>query len=132
MFWRIPLPPVNYYLLYPDRYFTGPVSSLIGRTKRCRMRCIAADRLFEIMDLERESDENQIELTAIKWRYPFENVSFRSDRVAVFEDLNLVIPKGKFTAIVGESGSGKSTLMVHIAEISIPYKMVMSVSEVMT
>jgi ATP-binding cassette subfamily B protein len=94
-------------------YFTGPVSSLIGMNRTVQDAVIAADRLFEIMDLERESDENQIELTPDKiGDIQFENVSFRyGTRVAVFEDLNLSIPKGKFTAIVGESGSGKSTLM---------------------
>ncbi|MEN0053005.1 MAG: peptidase domain-containing ABC transporter [Mucilaginibacter sp.] len=94
-------------------YFTGPVSSLIGMNRTVQDAVIAADRLFEIMDLERESDENQIELTPDKiGDIQFENVSFRyGTRVAVFEDLNLTIPKGKFTAIVGESGSGKSTLM---------------------
>jgi ATP-binding cassette subfamily B protein len=94
-------------------YFTGPVSSLIGMNRTVQDAVIAADRLFEIMDLERENDENQIELTPDKiGDIQFENVSFRyGTRVAVFEDLNLNIPKGKFTAIVGESGSGKSTLM---------------------
>jgi len=94
-------------------YFTGPVSSLIGMNRTVQDAVIAADRLFEIMDLERENDENQIELTPDKiGDIQFENVSFRyGTRVAVFEDLNLTIPKGKFTAIVGESGSGKSTLM---------------------
>jgi ATP-binding cassette subfamily B protein len=94
-------------------YFTGPVSSLIGMNKTIQDAVIAADRLFEIMDLERESDENQIELTADKiGNIHFENVSFRyGTRASVFEDLNLIIPQGKFTAIVGESGSGKSTLM---------------------
>ncbi|MDN3549601.1 peptidase domain-containing ABC transporter [Mucilaginibacter aquaedulcis] len=94
-------------------YFTGPVSSLIGMNRTVQDAVIAADRLFEIMDLERENDENQIELTPDKiGDIQFENVSFRyGTRVPVFEDLNLNIPKGKFTAIVGESGSGKSTLM---------------------
>jgi ABC-type bacteriocin transporter len=94
-------------------YFTGPVSSLIGMNRTVQDAVIAADRLFEIMDLERETDENQIELTADKiGDIHFENVSFRyGTRVDVFADLNLIIPKGKFTAIVGESGSGKSTLM---------------------
>nr|WP_121271203.1 peptidase domain-containing ABC transporter [Pedobacter schmidteae] len=97
-------------------YFTGPVSSLIGMNKVVQDAVIAADRLFEIMDLEREnleSTENQIELTAEKiGDIHFENVSFRyGTRLPVFESLNLTIPQGKFTAIVGESGSGKSTLM---------------------
>lgn len=94
-------------------YFTGPVSSLIGMNKTVQDAVIAADRLFEIMDLERENDENQIELSPDKiGDIHFENVSFRyGTRVSVFDDLNLMIPKGKFTAIVGESGSGKSTLM---------------------
>jgi ABC-type bacteriocin transporter len=94
-------------------YFTAPVSSLIGMNKTVQDAVIAADRLFEIMDLERESDENQIELSPDKiGDIHFENVSFRyGSRVAVFEDLRLNIEQGKFTAIVGESGSGKSTLM---------------------
>ena len=94
-------------------YFTGPVSSLIGMNKTVQDAVIAADRLFEIMDLERENEENQIELTPDKLGdIRFDHVSFRyGTRVNVFEDLNLTIPEGKFTAIVGESGSGKSTLM---------------------
>ncbi|MFN7791499.1 MAG: peptidase domain-containing ABC transporter, partial [Cyclobacteriaceae bacterium] len=44
-------------------YFTGPVSSLIGMNKNIQNAMIAADRLFEIMDLERESDENKVTLT---------------------------------------------------------------------
>ncbi|TKC08631.1 peptidase domain-containing ABC transporter [Pedobacter frigoris] len=100
-------------------YFTGPVSSLIGMNKVVQDAVIAADRLFEIMDLERENDENQIELAPDKiGDIHFENVSFRyGTRVSVFEDLTLSIPKGKFTAIVGESGSGKSTLMAILQNI---------------
>ncbi|WEK18458.1 MAG: peptidase domain-containing ABC transporter [Candidatus Pedobacter colombiensis] len=100
-------------------YFTGPVSSLIGMNKTVQDAVIAADRLFEIMDLERENDENQIELTTDKiGNIHFEHVSFRyGTRAPVFEDLNLTIPRGKFTAIVGESGSGKSTLMAILQNI---------------
>jgi ATP-binding cassette subfamily B protein len=94
-------------------YFTGPVSSLIGMNKTVQDAVIAADRLFEIMDLEQEASQNQIELTAdIIGEISFEKVSFRyGTRVQVFTDLNLKIQQGKFTAIVGESGSGKSTLL---------------------
>ena len=100
-------------------YFTGPVTSLIGMNKTVQDAVIAADRLFEIMDLERENDENQIDLSPDKiGDIHFEKVSFRyGTRVNVFENLNLTIPKGKFTAIVGESGSGKSTLMAILQNI---------------
>ncbi|HNZ85525.1 MAG TPA: ABC transporter transmembrane domain-containing protein, partial [Paludibacteraceae bacterium] len=40
-------------------YFTGPVASLITANKSIQNALIAADRLFEIMDLEREITENK-------------------------------------------------------------------------
>lgn len=94
-------------------YFTGPISSLIGANKSIQNALIAADRLFEIMDLEREETENKFKLTADKIDdITFKNVKFRyGTRVEVFNNFNLTIKKGKITAIVGESGSGKSTLI---------------------
>src|SRR5260221_6386464 len=94
-------------------YFTGPVSSLIGLNKTVQNAMISADRLFEIMDVEREKEEFQIDLApAWSGNITFKNVTFRyGASFAVFEDLNLEIHKGNVTAIVGESGSGKSTLM---------------------
>ena len=95
-------------------YLTGPVSQLIEANKQIQNALIAADRLFEIMDLEREEDDdNKIKIDCRKIDdILFENVSFRyGSRVDVFNDFNLIIPHGKITAIVGESGSGKSTLI---------------------
>ena len=94
-------------------YFTGPIASLVGANKQIQSALIAADRLFEIMDLEREETENKFKLTKEKiGNITFKNVSFRyGTRVEVFKDFNLNIKKGNITAIVGESGSGKSTLI---------------------
>ena len=94
-------------------YLTGPVAQLIGADKQIQNALIAADRLFEIMDLEREESENKIKLKKESiGNIEFKNVHFRyGSRVEVFKDFNLEIPKGKITAIVGESGSGKSTLI---------------------
>lgn len=93
-------------------YFTGPVASLVGANKSIQNALIAADRLFEIMDLEREETENKIKLTAENvGDIQFSDVSFRyGTRVEVFDNFSLSIPEGKITAIVGESGSGKSTI----------------------
>jgi len=95
-------------------YFTGPASSLIGANKSIQEALIAADRLFEIIDLETEaSNVNKVELTpALVGDIDFHNVSFRyGTRTTVFTGLTLNIKKGSSTAIVGESGSGKSTLL---------------------
>jgi len=100
-------------------YFTAPAASLIGINKTVQDAVIAADRLFEIMDLEIESDEEKFDLhPADIGDIRFEKVGFRyGSRTSVFEDLNLRIPVGKTTAIVGESGSGKSTLIALLQNI---------------
>lgn len=94
-------------------YFTTPLASLIGANKEIQNALIAADRLFEIMDLEREEMDKTIELTKEKiGDITFQKASFSyGTRVDVFKELNLTLKKGAVTALVGESGSGKSTLI---------------------
>ncbi|WP_114937507.1 peptidase domain-containing ABC transporter [Mucilaginibacter endophyticus] len=94
-------------------YFMSPVAGLIGMNKTLQDARIAADRLFEIMDMEQEPAENRAELTPdMIGNIHFKDVHFRyGSRATVFEGLDLNIAKGKITAIVGESGSGKTTLL---------------------
>lgn len=94
-------------------YLTGPISSLIGMNKTIQNALIAADRLFEIMDLEVEkSDETFPIKKSDVGDITFRDVSFRyGSRANVFEGLSLVFPKGKISGVIGESGSGKSTLV---------------------
>lgn len=100
-------------------YFTGPVASLIGMNKSVQNALIAADRLFEIMDLEREEEENRFELDKQhKGDLIFQDVSFSyGTRVDVFEKFNMKIPQGKITAIIGESGSGKTTIAALVQKL---------------
>jgi len=93
-------------------YFTSPVSQLIGMNKTIQNALIAADRLFEIMDLEREETTDKLELSPEHiGDIQFKEVSFSyGSRADVFAGFNCTIEKGKTTAIVGESGSGKTTL----------------------
>ncbi|UJH67226.1 peptidase domain-containing ABC transporter [Allomuricauda sp. SCSIO 65647] len=94
-------------------YFTGPLTSLVGANKEIQNALIASDRLFEIMDLEREETDQKVQLTRKKiGDIRFEKVHFSyGTRVEVFKDFDLTLEKGKITALVGESGSGKSTLI---------------------
>jgi ABC-type bacteriocin transporter len=94
-------------------YLTGPVGRLIGMNRTIQDAVIAADRLFEIMDLEREEQGARVTLTPdMVGDVCFRGVRFRyGTRTDVFESLDLHIPRARLTAVVGESGSGKSTLM---------------------
>jgi ABC-type bacteriocin transporter len=94
-------------------YFTGPIIGIIGFNRTLQDARIAADRLFEIFDLETDEDGTKMDLShETIGDLDFENVKFRyGTRTEVFESLNLTIRKGLVTAIVGESGSGKTTLV---------------------
>lgn len=103
-------------------YFTGPASQLIGTNQSIQNAMIAADRLFGIMDLDREEIESKISLTKNNFGdIYFKNVDFSYELGRyIFKDLNLKIKKGQFTAFVGESGSGKSTIASLIQNIYQP------------
>ncbi len=93
--------------------FTGPIQTLVGANASVQGALIAADRLFELMDLSREDDNRHIHLEPDRLRdIRLENVAFRyGTRAEIFRNLNLTIHAGKTTAIIGESGSGKTTLV---------------------
>jgi len=93
-------------------YFTGPVSALVGANRTYQNCMIAADRLFEIFDLEQEKDHDKRTFR----REDFGDIVFHrvcfsyGTRGDLFRELDLVIPSGRVTAIRGPSGSGKSTV----------------------
>ncbi|MFW6353617.1 MAG: ABC transporter transmembrane domain-containing protein, partial [Verrucomicrobiota bacterium] len=94
-------------------YITGPIVALLGMNASIRGATTATDRLYEILDLEREQDEGIGELHLDEaFTLSFENVSFRyPGRVATLRDLSLEFASGTITALVGRSGCGKTTIL---------------------
>lgn len=100
-------------------YLTGPLLTLITANRTIQDALIAADRLFEIMDLERErgtaratidvGSGGDIELEHVTFRY--------GARTPALRDVTVRFRRGTMTAIVGESGSGKSTIGALIQRI---------------
>ncbi|WEX79380.1 peptidase domain-containing ABC transporter (plasmid) [Sinorhizobium numidicum] len=92
-------------------YVTRPVASLIQSNRVVQDAFIAADRLFEIFDLEPASGGAIDGSKSAAGDIRLENVTFRHGaQPDLFQDLSVTFRRGEITAVVGESGSGKSTL----------------------
>ena len=103
----------------------SPLMQLIDFIKQTQDAKISLERLGEIHDKEDEESVNKeyaidipekdIEITDMSFRYT------GSDNF-VFENLNILIPYQKTTAIVGASGSGKTTLLKLLMKFYEPNK----------
>jgi ATP-binding cassette, subfamily B, bacterial len=99
----------------------APVNEFIGFTRDFQDAKISLERIGEIHSVENEepllSPDLSTEASAqvdFKASIIMKNVSFQyegPDSPKVLDDIDLIIPEGKITAIVGASGSGKTTLM---------------------
>lgn len=100
---------VFYYLL---SYFLSPVSNLINLQPQLQTAMVAAERLNDILDAEKEhQDSKKEEIKSLFCDIQIENVDFRyGNRNLVLQDVDMTFQKGQKIAIVGESGCGKTTL----------------------
>ena len=95
-------------------YFTGPLFRLINIQNQVQEALVAAERVGEILELEKEKDESvqYIKPQRIEGHINFEDVTFAyGSRRPVYEHFSLDISAGSWNAFVGPSGSGKTTFV---------------------
>jgi subfamily B ATP-binding cassette protein MsbA len=91
----------------------NPIRSLNKENHNIQQGLGAAQRVFEIIDLEPEIMEKPgaVELPPSQGIIEFCDVSFRYEEKMVLRNVNLKIDKNETVAIVGQSGGGKTTLV---------------------
>ncbi len=84
----------------------------------------AAERVFEIMDIEPEVNEpeNPILIESLRGEIELKNMSFRynDNQGMILDNINLHIPAKQTVAIVGETGAGKTTIASLMARLYDP------------
>ncbi len=104
-------------MMMAAQYIVGqvnlPLQQMIGFIRSLQDARISLERLNEIYQMEDEETDVSLDHIPEKGDIVLENLSFRYNALdeEVLKDINLVVPRGKVTAIVGTSGSGKTTLV---------------------
>ncbi len=92
-----------------------PVKELSSVNNRIQESSAAADRIFEILDIEPriKNIDHPVDVVDFKDSVEFKNVSFLYDDSdePVLDDINIRVKKGEVVALVGSSGAGKTTMV---------------------
>jgi subfamily B ATP-binding cassette protein MsbA len=92
-----------------------PIKKLSGANNLIQQALAAAERVFDVLDLETEQSQNRgtVPLAGINRAIEFQGVSLRYENqtAPALTDVDLSIKPGEVVALVGSSGSGKTTLV---------------------
>lgn len=105
--------------------FWRPIMNLSNFYNTLITNLSAADRIFEILDIEPfiKDDLDKDNIGAIKGEVEFKNVSFsysEEEKDLVLKDVSFKIEKGERIALVGETGAGKTTIVSLISRFYNP------------
>jgi ATP-binding cassette subfamily B protein len=97
-----------------SRQFTQPLTQLASMINVMQSGIASAERVFELLDAEEETDDASVGLDGAeaRGRVEFDHVTFSYDPAhPLITDLSLVAEPGQTVAIVGPTGAGKTTLV---------------------
>ena len=103
-----------YVFIQYSKQFTRPINEVANQYTSILNAITGAERVFEIMDQNDETDEGKKVLLPadIKGNISFRNICFSYvQSEPVLKNFNLEISSGQKIAIVGKTGSGKTTII---------------------
>ena len=97
--------------------FFGPIFDLTNFYNTVQSALVAAERIFEILDVKPEIKESEdaVELSEINGEIEFRNVTFGyKPENPVLHNVSFRIKPKETIALVGPTGAGKSLSLIHI------------------
>ena len=101
------------FLTY-SKLFNQPISQIGSVMGNLQSTMAAAERVFEFLKEEEQSDESEKTLTIkdVKGKVEFKHVNFGYDKdKQIIFDFNFTANPGEKIAIVGQTGAGKTTIV---------------------
>ena len=109
--WSISLGTIVAFLTL-NKSFTQPITHVSQQINSVLNATVGAERVFNLMDEEPETDEGTISLTEPKGDVDFSGVDFGyTPEKQVLFDININTSPGQKIAFVGGTGAGKTTII---------------------
>lgn len=93
--------------------FYEPIKKFAEENSRIQRGISAAERLFEVMDMKPQIQDNEeaIEIDKFDSLIEFDHVWFKYKDEWILKGVSFTVKKGETVAIVGPTGAGKSTIV---------------------